>query len=80
MSGEHPPFDRKDRLILALAALLRAERQTRDAFEEAVADERISRETLQAMLSDPVPVITREDLAFAEDFAFSRHLPPARTN
>jgi len=62
-------FDPKDRLILALAALLRAERET------ALEDESISRETLLAMISDPIPVITQEDLNFAERFAYSRHLP-----
>lgn len=68
-------FDSKDRLILALAALLRAERETRGAFETALEDESISRETLLAMISDPIPVITQEDLNFAERFAYSRHLP-----
>ena len=71
-------MDRKDRLILALAALLRAERETRGALMEVLEDETIPRETLLAMLSDPVPVITQEDLAFAEKFALSRHLPVER--
>ena len=71
-------MDRKDRLILALAALLRAERETRGALMEVLEDETIPRETLLAMLSDPVPVITEEDLAFAEKFALSRHLPVER--
>lgn len=71
-------MDSKDRLILALAALLRAERETRGALMEALEDDAISRETLLAMISDPVPVITQEDLAFAERFALSRHLPLER--
>ena len=71
-------MDRKDRLILALAALLRAERETRGALMEVLEDDTIPRETLLAMLSDPVPVITEEDLAFAEKFALSRHLPVER--
>ena len=73
-------MDRKDRLILALAALLRAERETRGALIEVLEDGSIPRETLLAMLSDPVPVITEEDLAFAEKFAMSRHLPVERKN
>lgn len=73
-------MDRKDRLILALAALLRAERETRGALMEVLEDGSIPRETLLAMLSDPVPVITEEDLAFAEKFAMSRHLPVERKN
>ena len=71
----HASFDSKDRLILALAALLRAERETRGALEAALEDESISRETLLAMISDPVPVITQDDINFAERFALSRHLP-----
>lgn len=71
-------MDSKDRLILALAALLRAERETRGALVEAIEDGAVSRETLLAMISDPVPVITREDIAFAERFAMSRHLPLER--
>ena len=68
-------MDNKDRLILALAALLRAERQTRGALMEVLEEDSISREALLAILSDPIPVITREDIEFAERFAMSRHLP-----
>lgn len=68
-------MDGKDKLILALAALLRAERETRGAVMEVLADGDLSRETLLAMLSDPVPVVTQEDVAFAERFAMSPHLP-----
>ena len=68
-------MDNKDRLILALAALLRAERETRGALMEVLEEDSISRETLLAILSDPVPVVTREDIAFAERFAMSRYLP-----
>lgn len=67
-------FDSKDKLILALAALLRAERETRGALEAALEIDSISRETLIAIISDPVPVITQDDLDFAEQFALSRHL------
>jgi len=68
-------MDDKDRLILALAALLRAERETRGALMEVLEEDSISRETLLAILSDPIPVVTREDIEFAERFALSRHLP-----
>ena len=71
-------MDKKDRLILALAALLRAERETRGALIDVLEDESISRETLLAILSDPVPVVTREDMEFAERFAMSKHLPVER--
>jgi hypothetical protein len=62
-------MDRRDRLIVALCALLRAERQTRAAFEAVVAAGSLSRETLSAILADPVPVITQDDLAQAERLA-----------
>jgi len=65
----------KDRLILALAALIRAERETRAALQAALETETISRETLLAMVSDPVPVITQEDIDYAEHFVRSTHLP-----
>jgi hypothetical protein len=56
-------------LIVALCALLRAERQTRAAFEAVLATGSLSRETLSAILADPVPVITQDDLAQAEKLA-----------
>lgn len=57
--------DHRDRLIVALAALVRAERETRAAFEAAV-EAGLSREVLKAIVSDPVPVITQIDIAAAE--------------
>lgn len=62
-------MDTRDRLILALASLLKAERETRSLMIEALEDGAISREVLLAMLSDPVPVVTTADLAFAERLA-----------
>lgn len=58
-------MDERDRLIIALSALLRAERETRDAFETAI-EAGVSREVLRAIVSDPVPVITQFDLEAAE--------------
>ncbi len=60
-------MDSRDRLILALSALLRAERETRDALEAAI-DAGLSREVLKAIVSDPVPAITQSDIAAAERF------------
>lgn len=71
-------MNNKDRLILALAALLRAERETRGALMEALEEDSISREALLAILSDPIPIVTQEDIEFAERFAMSRHLPIGR--
>jgi hypothetical protein len=59
-------MDRRDRLIVALSALLRAERETRTAFEEAI-DAGLSREVLKAIVSDPIPVVTQFDLVVAEN-------------
>jgi hypothetical protein len=64
-------FDQRDNLILALSALLRAERQTRSAFEACITAGILDPEVLEAMLSDPVPVITQDDINYAE-FAASK--------
>lgn len=61
-----PPLDHRDRLILALYAQLRAERETREALEWAIANGSLSQDVLAAMISDPVPVITSEDVAALE--------------
>lgn len=68
------PQSTKDRLILALAAQLRAERETREALAAAMANGPIDREVVLAILGDPVPVVTAEDLARAERFEARRHL------
>lgn len=59
-------FAPKDRLILALFAQLRAERDTREALAAAICAEDIDRSVLVAMLSDPVPVVTEDDIAWSE--------------
>jgi len=60
------PMDHRDRLILALYAQLKAERETRDAMEWAIGNGALSTEVLQAMVSDPVPVITDDDVTALE--------------
>jgi hypothetical protein len=47
--------------------------RARDALET----ETISRDTPLAMISDPVPVITQEDVDYAEQYVRSSHLPQA---
>lgn len=59
-------FDVRDRLILALYAQLKAERQTREAIEWAARHGGLSNEVLAAMAADPVPVITDGDVAAVE--------------
>lgn len=56
----------KDRLIMALCAQLRAERETRAAFTAAIANGQLDPDVLTAILSDPVPVMTQADLNRAE--------------
>lgn len=56
----------KDRLIFALFAQLRAERDTREALAAAICAEDIDRSVLVAMLSDPVPAVTEDDIAWSE--------------
>lgn len=55
-------FDARDRLILALYAQLRAERETREAMEWVLRNNCLSTDVLEAMASDPIPVVTVEDI------------------
>ena len=68
-------MDHRDRLIVSLCALLRAERETRATLEAAIAAGQLSPDVLSAILADPVPVVTQDDLRQAEQIA-SRHLLP----
>lgn len=63
------PVTAKDRLIIALAAQLRAERETRGALAELVGSGQLDPQVLHAILTDPVPVITQDDVAHAERLA-----------
>ena len=56
----------KDRLIIALCAQLRAERETRSVLADVIASGQLDAEVLTAILTDPVPVITQADLNDAE--------------
>lgn len=74
--------DGRDRLILALCALLKAERQTRAAMEAAIRSGSVSPEVLEAMAADPVPAVTERDLAdverlLADDGAIGQRLQGA---
>lgn len=61
-----PRTDTRDRLIIALYAELKAERQTRVALEEAIRNGVVSADVLSAIVADPVPVITSDDVAAVE--------------
>ena len=56
----------KDRLIVALCAQLRAERDTREAFAHVIECGQLDPEVLTAIVTDPVPVILQADLDEAE--------------
>lgn len=62
-------FHPKDRLILALAAQLRAERETREALAFVIRNGAIDREVLLAILEDPVPPVPIEDLNAANELS-----------
>lgn len=63
--------DPRDRLIRALAAQLAAERETRAAIASVVANGQIDREVLLALLEDPIPAWSQEDLNRADRLAAS---------
>jgi hypothetical protein len=65
-SGGSGGRDVRDRLILALYAQLKAERQTREALEYVIRKGAISPEVLEAIAGDPVPVAMAEDVAAVE--------------
>ncbi|MBB3521527.1 hypothetical protein OS035_03430 [Rhizobium sp. 268] len=59
-------MDARDRLIVALYAQLKAERETRETLEWAIRNGAVSQEVLEAIAADPVPVVTSEDIASVE--------------
>ena len=67
------PISGKDRLIAALAAQLRAERETREALAFVIRNGQLDRDVLSAILEDPVPVVTGEDLAWVEQVVAKPH-------
>ncbi len=58
--------DARDRLIIALYAQLKAERQTRETLEWVIRNGGLSDGVLEAIASDPVPVVTSDDIATVE--------------
>lgn len=66
MADDIRRIDPKDRLIAALFAQLRAERETREALAWAIRSGVTSAETLEALAGDPVPVAVAEDVAALE--------------
>ncbi|MBY5776106.1 hypothetical protein [Rhizobium leguminosarum] len=66
MDNQGRRMDARDRLIVALYAQLKAERETRETLEWAIRNGAISQEVLEAIAADPVPVVTSEDIASLE--------------
>lgn len=58
--------DVRDRLILALYAQLKAERQTREALEYVIRKGALSSEVLEAIATDPIPILREEDVVAVE--------------
>jgi hypothetical protein len=59
-------MDVRDRLILALYAQLKAERQTREALEYVIRNGALAPEVLEAIAADPVPAVAEADIAAVE--------------
>ncbi|RWY67812.1 hypothetical protein EHI46_25930 [Rhizobium leguminosarum] len=66
MDNQGRRMDARDRLIVALYAQLKAERETRQTLEWAIRNGAVSQEVLEAIAADPVPVVTSEDIASLE--------------
>lgn len=72
--------DVRDRLILALYAQLKAERDTREALEYVIRKGAISPEVLQAIAEDPIPAAAEADIAAVEKVvSFDRDRRKAKT-
>jgi hypothetical protein len=80
IDSRHKGMDARDRLIVALYAQLKAERETRETLEWAIRNGAVSRDVLEAIAADPVPAVTGEDIAALEKIvaADERRRPPER--
>ncbi|PKA42202.1 hypothetical protein [Rhizobium sullae] len=66
MDPKNRKFDPRDRLIVALYAQLKAERETRETLEWVIRNGALSDEVLEAIASDPVRPVTSDDIASVE--------------
>lgn len=64
--GSRKKADPRDRLIIALYAQLKAERETRQALEWVIHNGALSTEVLEAIAGDPVPAVSSDELAAVE--------------
>ncbi|TCU10085.1 hypothetical protein [Rhizobium sullae] len=66
MDPKNRKFDPRDRLIVALYAQLKAERETRETLEWVIRNGALSDDVLEAIASDPVRPVTSDDIASVE--------------
>ena len=71
--------DPRDRVIAALFAQLRAERETRQALEAAIRNGATSSEVLEAIVTDPVPAMTGEGVTSEDLAAIEQAIAPDHT-
>lgn len=71
-------IDPRDRLIRALAAQLGAERETRAALAGVITNGQLDRDVLLALLQDPIPALSQEDLNRADMLASAYYPAQAR--
>ena len=69
---------RLERLVLALVAQLRAERETRRALAYVIREGAVDREVLLAILEDPIPATALDDLALADSLGDGAPSEPLR--
>lgn len=63
---KHGKLDPRDRLIIALYAQLKAERETRETLEWVIRNGGLSEAVLEAIASDPVRPVSSDDIASVE--------------
>jgi len=66
VSEKNQKFDPRDRLIIALYAQLKAERETRETLEWVIRNGGLSDAVLEAIASDPVRPVTSDESASVE--------------
>lgn len=71
-------MDHRDRLILALSALLASEREARQALEEAISAGALSPALIDAMSRSQSSSLTQDDIVLAEEFSRPYMRSPSR--
>jgi len=66
VTEKNQKLDPRDRLIIALYAQLKAERETRETLEWVIRNGGLSDAVLEAIASDPVRPVTSDEIASVE--------------